>query len=140
MEVLLMGAGEKQKQSELESLLVENEEGDVDKVLRMTLEGRIAIERSSGLIVSRPGLFKLSQAQRLIVLLLARHASYRLGIPNISLEASAEDLASGAQVPVKNCRELLSRLKASGLISKGTAGYTIPKWNLLQATRDLPQQ
>jgi hypothetical protein len=135
-----MVAASNSKGSELESLLVENQEGDIDRILREALEGRIAIEGSSGLVVPRPGLFKLSQSQRLVVILLARHAASRLGILNVSLEVPAEDLAGGAQVPVKNCRELLSRLKGIGLIQKGASGYFLPKWNILQAVGDLPSR
>jgi hypothetical protein len=128
------------KSTELEALLVENEEGDVDKLLLEALEGRIAMERGSGRIVPRPGLFKLSQPQRLIVLLLARHAALKLGLPDAKLEVPTEDLASCCQVPVKSCREQLSRMKAGGLINKGSSGYVLPSWNLLVAMGELPAQ
>jgi hypothetical protein len=126
------------KSSELEGLLVENEEGNVDKLLFEALEGRIAMERSSGRIVPRPGLFKLSQPERLIVLLLARHAAMKLGLPEATLEVAAEQLATDSQIPVKSCREQLSRLKASGLVNKASSGYVLPSWNLLVAMDELP--
>ncbi len=83
------------KRSELEALFVDRQEGNMDRALREALEGRVAIEKSSGRLLSKPGLFKLGQGQRLLVLLLARHALARLGLGEGDLELPTEELAQG---------------------------------------------
>lgn len=121
------------RRSELEALFVESAEGDVDRVLRGALEGRVSFERATGRMLPRPGLFKLSQRKKIVVLLLARQALNRLEVAGARLEATAEELAGEGQMPAKSCGEQLSRLKASRLVQKGVHGYAIPSWNILAA-------
>lgn len=119
------------RRSELEALLVDAEEADIDRRLREVLEHRVAVERTSGRIVVRPELLKLSQRQRLLSLLVARHALSRLGLGTGELEVDPAVLASEAQVRLKNVREYLSKLKAEGVVAKGPKGYSVPAWNIL---------
>ncbi len=117
--------------SELEALLVEAEEGDVDRRLREAVEGRVAFERATGRIIVRPPLLKLSQRQRILALLMARHVLSRLGLGSRELEVDPTVLANEAQVPLKNVREYLSKLKGEGKVTKGPKGYSVPSWNIL---------
>jgi len=130
------------KRSELETLLVDADEGDTDRILREALATRIAIDRTSGKVLPRQGLMTLSQSQRLIILLLARHALKRLGIGSGLIEARAEELANEGQIPLQTTRELLSRLKKQGIFSKTDDGYAVPDWNVLLAAEriKLPQE
>ena len=123
--------------SELEKLLVDTTEGDVDRILLEGLSGRVALDKATGRILPRPGLYKLPQRARLVVLLLARHALKILNLPGASTEASPEDLAGEGQVNVKSCREYLSRLKADGLVKRGEKGYEIPVWNIIRAVDEV---
>jgi hypothetical protein len=123
--------------SELEKLLVDTTEGDVDRVLLEGLSGRVALDKATGRILPRPGLYKLPQRARLIVLLLARHALKILGLPGASTEASPEELAGESQVNVKSCREYLSRLKAEGLVQRAEKGYELPVWNIIRAADEI---
>jgi|SRR5882672_476821 len=130
--------GENSKpKSELEKLLVDTAEGDVDRILLEALSGRVALDKSTGKILPRPGLYKLPQRARLIVLMLARHAVRILTLPSASAEATPEALAAEAQVPVKSCREYLSRLKSSGVVQKGGVGYELPVWSIFRAVEEL---
>jgi hypothetical protein len=126
----------KQK-SELEQLLVDTSEGDVDRILLEALSGRVALDKATGHILPRPGLYKLPQRGRLIVLLLARHALRILGLPGASSEAAPETLAAESQVQIKSCREYLSRLKSDGMVTKVDGGYQLPVWNILRAVDEL---
>jgi hypothetical protein len=128
---------DEKRRSELESLLVDAEEADTDRILREALGGRIAIDRNSGRVLPRQGLMGLSQSQRLVVLLLARHVLKRLGIGSGVLEADAGELANEGQIPLQTTRELLSRLKKQGIFAKGAAGYLVPDWNVLLAAEKL---
>ena len=117
--------------SELEGLFADAEEADVDRRLRECLTGKIAIERSTGRVLVKPELYKLVQQERILVLLLARQAGRRLGLPGVQLEVDPTILAAEAQVDVKNCREYLSRFKAKRVIERGKDGYYVADWNLL---------
>ncbi len=121
----------------LEDLLVEEDDQNVDMLLGDVLKGRIAIEKATGRVVPRPGLYRLSEQRRLLLLLLAPHAARKLGHAEAQLELSAEQLASQGQVPIKNCREQLSRLKGQAVISRGSNGYLLPAWNVLLAAETL---
>src|SRR5215472_2697883 len=116
---------DKKRRSELEDLVVDADEGNTDRVLREALRGRIVIDRSSGRILPRQGLTNLSQSDRLIALLLGRHALKRLAIGSGALDARAEELANEGQIPLQTTRELLSRLKKLGVISKSDTGYLV---------------
>jgi hypothetical protein len=131
-------AGEHSRpKSELEKLLVDTAEGDVDRILLEALNGRVSLDRATGKILPRPGLYKMPQRGRLIVLLLARHAVRILTLPGANTEATPEALAAEAQVPVKSCREYLSRLKSSGVVQKGSVGYELPVWSIFRAVEEL---
>jgi hypothetical protein len=123
--------------SELEALLVDSEEGDVDKALRQALEGRVALQRGQSRALSRPGLFELQLRDRLLLLLLARHAMKRLGLTEGLQASTAEMLASEGQIPVQRAREYLSRLKSRGVVGKTDEGYIIPSWNIIRAIDEL---
>lgn len=122
---------------ELEGLLVDADEGEVDRRLRAALHGKVVVDRGTGRIIARPALLSLPQGQRLLVLLLARHAVLRLGLGDGEVEVDPESLASESQVNLKTCRELLSKLKAKGLVTKGDRGYKVPEWNILLVAQDL---
>ena len=117
--------------SELESLFADSGEADVDHRLRECLAGKVAIERATGRLLVKPPLFELPQQDRILALMLTRHAIRRLGVPDAQLEADPATLAGEGQVSLKNCREYLSRFKAKRVIEKGNAGYYVPDWNLL---------
>lgn len=121
----------KRPSNELEALFADSEEADVDHRLRECLAGKVAIERATGRLLVKPPLFELPQQDRILTLLLARHAIRRLGVPDAQLEAEPTTLAGEGQVSLKNCREYLSRFKAKRVIEKGKTGYYVPDWNLL---------
>src|SRR2546427_2034755 len=123
--------------SELEALIVDNREGEIDRALRQVLEGRVAFEREGGRVLVRSGLYDLPQQQRLLVLLLARHAATRLGLPRAQLAVELATLAEEAQIGIKSCREYLSRLKARRIVQKTTTGYELPAWNIMALAGDL---
>lgn len=127
----------RKNKSELEALLIDSEEADIDKRLREVLEGKVAFDRTSGRLVVRPGLFALGQRERVLVLLLGRHALVRLGLPDACLEVDPAVLAEQAQVPLKNCREYLSRLKSKRIVEKKARGYALPTWNILLIADEL---
>ncbi len=132
-----MKPSEEVRRGELEGLLVEEEDRNVDKLMADVLTGRIAVEKATGRVVPRAGLYRLSEQRRLLLLLLAPHAARKLGHADAQLELSPEQLASQGQVPIKNCREQLSRLKGQGVISRGSNGYLLPPWNVLLAAETL---
>src|SRR2546428_800015 len=120
-------------ENELEALFADAEEADVDHRLRECLAGKVAIERATGRLLVKPLLFELPQQDRLLTLLLARHAIRRVGVADAQVEADPTTLAGEGQISLKNCREYLSRFKAKRLIEKGKTGYYLPEWNLLLA-------
>lgn len=124
-------ANETKRRSDLEALLVDGEERDVDRRLREVLDGKVAFERATGRVLVRPRLFRLGERQRLLVLLLARHALVRLGVRGAQLEVDPAVLAEEAQVALKSCREYLSRLKRKRIVEKKPRGYVLPTWNIL---------
>ncbi|HKV27290.1 MAG TPA: hypothetical protein VJN90_03315 [Candidatus Acidoferrales bacterium] len=122
--------------SELEALLVDTEPEDTDRLLRSSLEGRVAFEKASGRLIVRPGLFDLSSPERILILLLARQAMRKLGL-EVPAEVDARVLATEAQVDLKGCREQLSRLKAKRRIDKNDGGYFVPTWNTFLIAKEL---
>ena len=115
------------KGSELEGLFVDDGDDAVDAVLRATLEKFVGITRD-GKTVPKPAFLKLSDPQKILIALLARLAKVRLNIPGYVREGTADELASECIVPVKSCREYLSRLKARKLLEKADSGYFVPNW------------
>lgn len=126
--------------SRLRSLIVDSTGTDTDELLFRVLENRIAFEKSTGRLLPRHGLFELDWKQRLLLLLLARRARLRLEFPAASEQATAAELAAEAQVPIKTCREYLSRLKSTGLIERKGEGYALPDWNTLRAAEELSKR
>jgi hypothetical protein len=118
----------KGSQTELESLFVdESGEEAIDTVLRTVLEQFVGFTRD-GKIVTRQSFLKLSDPTRILVALLARRAMVRLNIPGAKQEAGADQLAAECLVPLKSCREHLSRYKSRRLLEKNLTGYFVPAW------------
>ncbi len=117
------------KRNELEGLLVDEDEQAGDKLLREVLEKFVGLTRE-GRVVTKPAYLKLSHQNRLLVSLMARQAMARLGLPSATVEASAEALEKEAMVPLKSCREYLSKLKKARLLDKNKRGYFVPLWSL----------
>ena len=113
--------------SELEALFVDEGVQAIDSVLRTVLEQFVGFTRD-GRIITKPPYLKLSDPTRVLVSLLGRQAMARLKISGVRQEANPEELASECLVPVKSCREYLSRLKARRLLDKNEAGYFVPTW------------
>jgi hypothetical protein len=126
--------------SELEGLLVDAQEGDLDRALLAALEGRVALERSGKRLLPRPLLFDLSIRHRLLGLFLAREAMARLDLGEHEAEVEAAVLATESQVPIKTCREYLSRMVSQKLLEKGRQGYRLPRWNVLRALDELKEE
>lgn len=119
--------------SELEGLFVDRSEQAIDTVLRSVLEQFVGFTRD-GRIVTKPAFLKLAGPSRIMVVLLARQAMLRLGIPGATQEATPDNLAPECLIPLKACREYLSRLKARRLLDKSTAGYFVPTWAVSAAS------
>jgi hypothetical protein len=115
------------RSKDLEALFVEEGEQAVDSKLRTVLEGYVGFTRD-GRIVTKPAFLKLSQQSRILVALLARQAMVRLKLEGALLERSAESLQEECLIPLKSCREYLSRLKKRRLIEKNASGYFVPIW------------
>lgn len=113
--------------SQLESLLVEDGPQALDTLLQETLSPFASFTRT-GHMVTKPEFLKLSHTNRLLVCLLGRHAMVRLSLPNATLELGAEQLEKECAVPLKSCREYLSRLKTHRLLDKNSNGYFVPTW------------
>ncbi len=112
---------------ELEALFVEEGEQAVDAKLRSVLEGFVGFTRD-GRFHAKPAFLKLSHHKKILLTLLAGQAMVRLKLPGASAERTAESLQNECFVPLKTCRETLSRLKARRLIDKNNAGYFVPTW------------
>jgi hypothetical protein len=118
----------KVSQTELESLFVdESGEEAIDTVLRTVLEQFVGFTRD-GKLVTKQRFLKLSDPNRILVALLARRAMVRLNVPGAKQEAVADQLGAECLVPLKSCREYLSRYKARRLLEKNAAGYFVPAW------------
>jgi hypothetical protein len=112
---------------ELEGLLVDDGEPAIDGLLRRVLEPYVRLTREGRLITTERFL-SLSDPNKILVFLLGRRAMIRLNIPNAAAEASADVLHSECGVPLKSCREYLSRLKARRLLERNEKGYFVPGW------------
>lgn len=118
---------QKQVSKELEGLLVDEGEQAIDAVLRGVLEPYIGFMRD-GRMITKPQFLKLSDPTRILVALLGRQAMVRLGLPGAKAEASADRLQGECMVPLKSCREYLSRFKSRRLLAKNEVGYFVPTW------------
>lgn len=125
------------RKSDLEALVVDSQEGDIEKMLKKALDGRVVFLRGQARVVSRPALFELQLRQRLLALLLARHAMKMLGLTPGVVLVSPQSLASESQIPVQRTREYLSRLKREGLVERTNDGYAIAEWNIFRAAEEL---
>jgi hypothetical protein len=121
----------------LKSLIVDSTGSDTEEVLFKALQNRISFEKTTGRLLPRQGLFELDGRRRLIALFLARQARGRLELPRGAEQANATELASESQMPVKTCREYLSRLKSIGIIERRGNGYYLPEWNILRAAEEI---
>lgn len=120
----------------LADLLVD-EDRVTDDLVRDLLISFVGLSKTEAKIVPKPPFTKLPHPQKILLYLLARHAMVRLKIPGASLAANAENIAEGSLVPIKSCRETLSRLKAAGLVEKGEDGYAIPAHSLLRVEGEI---
>jgi DNA-binding transcriptional ArsR family regulator len=125
--------------SKLRSLIVDSTSSDTEEMLFRALQNRVSFEKTTGKLLPRQGLFELDGKRRLIALFLARQARLHLELPTAPEEASATELASESQMPVKTVREYLSRLKSGGLIERRGDGYVLPSWNTLRAAEEVLQ-
>jgi hypothetical protein len=114
---------------ELEALFVEDGEQAIDSLLRATLEPLIGFTRD-GRLVSKASFLSMPDTMKILAVLLARLAMSRLHLPGAQPEASAEKLANDCAVPLKSCREHLSRFKARRLLEKNDSGYFVPTWEV----------
>jgi len=117
----------------LEGLFVDDSEQAIDSLLRSSLEPIIGFTREGRLVTKAPFL-KMPDTSKIIAVLLARQAMTRLHLPAARPEAGPEQLATECAVPVKSCREYLSRLKAKRLLEKNEGGYFVPTWAVPEAT------
>jgi len=117
-----------------------DEEEITDELLKKLLISYVGLSKTEDKIIPRPEFGKLSQSDRVLLYLLARRAMVKLGIPGASFEADSSDVGESALVPRKSCGEILSRLKATGLIDKGPDGYFIPGHALLRVAGELGKQ
>ena len=113
--------------SELEALFVEDNETALEGLMRSALEPVIGLTREGRLITKSPFL-KLADTSKILTVLLAKQAMTRLNLPSAKPQATADQLEEICQVPLKSCRENLSRLKAKRLLEKDDAGYFVPGW------------
>ncbi len=112
---------------ELEALFVDDNEQAIDSLLRTCLEPIIGFTRDGRLVTKAPFL-KLPDTARILAALLARQAMVRLHVPGAKAEAGAEQLGTDCAVPIKSCREYLSRFKSRRLLDKNESGYFVPIW------------
>lgn len=116
---------------ELEALFVDDSEQAIDSILRSCLEPVIGFTREGKLVTKAPFL-KLSDSARILAALLARQAMSRLRLLGARSEATAEELAGDCAIPIKSCREYLSRFKTRRLLEKNDAGYFVPIWAIAE--------
>lgn len=124
------------KKSVLEELLID-EDKVTDDLIKELLSPYVGLSKSEDKIVPKHGFADIPQPKRVLLYLLGRHAMERLKIPKASLSASTEKIAESCLVPLKSCREILSRLKGDGLIAKNKEGYLIPVHSLLRVAGEL---
>jgi len=121
-----------QQTNPLQSLLVDEGEQAIDIRLSEALKNFLAFTKE-GRLVTKPEFLKLSHPNRILVVLLGRHAMVRLSLPDSVPEATPEVLEKDCLVPLKSCREYLSRLKTRRMLEKNEKGYYIPTWALTTA-------
>lgn len=120
----------------LEDLLVD-EDKLTDELVKNSLAPHLGLSKSSDQIVPKPGFSELPQPTRILLYLVSRYAATKLKLPGASLSASVDKISENCMIPIKSCREILSRLKGTGLISKDQGGYLIPVHSLLRVTGEL---
>jgi hypothetical protein len=118
--------------NELEALFVDDDQPAIDGALRMALAPVVGFTRD-GKLVPKPPFLKLPDTGKILAALLARQAMTRLKIAGATLEATAETLADECAVPVKSCREHLSRFKSRKILDKNDNGYFLPVWSITEA-------
>ena len=125
--------------SELEGLLIEDGDQAIDSMLRRVLAPYVGFTRAGKMITKAPFL-ELGDSARLLVALLARQAAARLALPGAAPEADAEALHAECQVPLKSCREYLSRFKQRRLLEKNETGYFVPTWAMASVAEVVPSK
>ena len=120
----------------LEQLFVDEDEV-TEKLIAELLSPNLGLSKTADKVVPKARFSGLSQTERLLLYLLARHAMVRLKVPGASLEAVTARIAEESLLPQKSCGETLSRLKASGLVGKNKAGYFVPTHSLLRVSEAL---
>lgn len=128
-----------EQNSALEELFVD-EHQMADELIKKLLLPYMGLSRSEAKVIPRAEFGKLSQANRILLYLLARHAMTKLNVPGASVESDGGAIADSALVQRKTCGEILSRLKASGLISRNEKGYFIPVHSLLRVAGELEKR
>ena len=131
-----MSTIESGQSSELAALFVEDSEQAVDGLLRSTLEPLLGLTRD-GKVITKPAFVKLSIPARILSILLARQAMVRLKVPGAKASATPEELETECLVPLKTCREVLSKLKARRILVKNDEGYVVPVWSVPQAVANV---
>ncbi len=119
------------KKSVLADLLVD-EIKVTDELVKELLAPYVGLSKTEDKIVPKMEFTQLSQQQRILLYLLARHAMVSLNIPKASLHAKSERIAESCLVRLQTCRETLSRLKADGLVEKNKDGYSLPVHSLFR--------
>lgn len=124
------------EQGGLEELFVD-EAAVTDDLIKRLLLPHIGLSRTEAKIIPRADFGKLSQRSRILLFLLSRHAMVKLAIPQATVEAETSIVADAALVPLKTCTELLSRLKAEGLVARNERGSYIPVHSFLRVAGEL---
>ena len=124
------------KKGVLGELLLDQEKV-TDELLRDHLAPHVGLSGTEDKIVPKPEFLQLPQPKRILLYLLARHAMVRLEIPGASLGAKTEKIAQSCLLPPKSCTEILSKLKAAGMVGKANDGWSIPVHSLLRVASEL---
>ena len=120
--------------------LILDQDSVTDELLKKQLAPYVGLSGTEDRIVPKSDFMALPQPKKIVLYLLARHAMVRLGIPGASLAAQTERIAESCLVHPKSCTEVLSRLKATGMVTKGDDGWSIPVHSLLRVANELPKR
>ncbi len=122
--------------SALEALLVD-QDTVTDDLVKELLIPYIGLSKTEDRIVPKAEFTNLPQPRRILLYLLARLAMVKLKVPKASLAAESNKIADSSLVQPKSCIEILSRLKAAGLISKREEGWFIPEHSLFRVAAEV---
>jgi hypothetical protein len=124
------------KGSVLEALFVD-EDKVTDELVKELLAPYLGLAKTTDKIVPKPEFTKLSQRKRVLLYLLSRHAMVRLQVPGATLEVGRGQVPGNCLVSPKAAGEILSRLKADGMVEKSKGGYFVPVHSLLRVASEL---